>query len=195
MNKKYQIIYVDPPWSYSAWTSNHKVQNIAGLATYLYPVLGAEQLKKLDVKSICDTNCALFLWATMPTLLQAIELISVWGFEYKTVAFVWVKRNRKSDGYFMGLGNYTRANAELCLLGMKGSLKRVSKSVRQICDSRITKHSQKPTEIRQRIVELFGDLSRIELFARERVDGWNAWGNEIESDVNLVIRQKVLRIC
>ena len=139
----------------------------------------------LPVADLADRDCALFMWATFPNLPQALDVIKAWGFTYKTVAFVWCKRNRKSGGFFTGLGHYTRANAEICLLATKGSLKRVSKSVRQIIDTPIEQHSKKPDEARSRIIELFGDVPRIELFARERTAGWDCFGNEVDSDIIL----------
>jgi N6-adenosine-specific RNA methylase IME4 len=139
----------------------------------------------LPVADVAAKDCALFLWATFPNLPEAFEVIRAWGFTYKTVAFTWVKRNRKSPGWFVGLGYYTRANAEICLLATRGSPKRVSKSVRQIIDTPLERHSKKPDEARTRIVQLFGDVPRIELFARERADGWDCWGNEVEPDIIL----------
>lgn len=97
---------------------------------------------------------------------------------YKTVAFNWVKQNRNGTGIFMGLGNWTRSNSEICLLATKGKPKRISGSVRSIVLSPLQQHSRKPAEIRDRIVELMGDLPRIELFAREAAPGWDVWGNE-----------------
>ena len=101
------------------------------------------------------------------------------GFTYKTLGFVWVNKNKKSVGWFWGGGNWTRANAEVCLIATKGKPKRVSASVHQICDAPRTEHSRKPDEIRQRIVDLCGDLPRIELFARQYANGWDCWGNEV----------------
>lgn len=98
----------------------------------------------------------LFLWATFPNLDVALETIRRWGFQYKTAAFVWVKRNRKSPSWFWGLGNWTRANAEICLLATKGKPKRVSASVHSIIDAPIGRHSEKPAEARDRIVQLAG---------------------------------------
>lgn len=121
----------------------------------------------------------LFLWVTMPMLNECWNIIKKWGFKYKTVAFTWVKRNKKSNSWFWGMGRWTRANAELCLLATKGKPKRLSASVHSIIDTPIEKHSKKPDEVRKRIVKLLGDLSRIELFARDKVDGWDAWGNEL----------------
>ena len=102
-----------------------------------------------------------------------------WGFEYKTVAFTWAKTNKKSPGFFKGLGYWTRANPEMCLLATKGKPKRLSKSVRQLIISKLQQHSKKPDEIRNRIVELCGDIPRIELFARQKTQGWDVWGNEV----------------
>ncbi len=108
-----------------------------------------------------------------------------WGFEYKTVAFVWIKRNRKSDALFWGTGYWTRANSEICMLATRGNPKRVSASVHQVIISRIEEHSKKPQEARERIVKLMGDVPKIELFARQKVDGWDVWGNEVDCDVEL----------
>ena len=139
----------------------------------------------LPVADIADKDCALFLWATFPNLQEAFEVIKAWGFKYKTVAFCWVKRNRKSPSWFVGLGHWTRANAEICLLATKGKPQRISKSVRQIVDTPIERHSKKPDEVRNRIVDLMGDVPRIELFAREKTDGWDVFGNEVKSDIML----------
>ena len=118
------------------------------------------------------------MWATFPMLREALDVIEAWGFSYKTVAFNWVKQNRNGTGIFMGLGNWTRSNSEICLLATKGKPKRISGSVRSVVLSPLQQHSRKPAEIRDRIVELMGDLPRIELFAREATPGWDVWGNE-----------------
>ena len=112
-------------------------------------------------------------------LKDALDVIEAWGFTYKTVAFCWVKQNRRGEGLFMGLGNWTRSNAEVCLLAIKGKPKRINATVRSIVVAPVENHSKKPEEIRTRIVELMGDLPRIELFARQTAPGWDAWGNEI----------------
>lgn len=139
-----------------------------------------EEIQKLPIQRICDKNCVLFLWVTIPCLLEGLELINKWNFKYKTVAFVWVKTNKKSDSLFWGLGYYTRANVELCLLATKGNgLPRVNKGIHQIICSPIREHSRKPDETREKIVSLFGNVPKIELFARESFNGWYCWGNEI----------------
>ena len=145
--------------------------------------MSIDDIKKLPIQEIAEKDCMLFLWVTFPTLLESFEVIRAWGFQYKTVAFVWIKQNKKSDGLFWGMGYWTRANAEICLLATKGHPKRVSKRVHQVVISHIEEHSKKPNEVRNRIVELTGDVPRIELFARQTYEGWDAWGNEVQSDI------------
>ena len=173
-NKKYQIIYADPPWSYRDKASAGKRG-----ASFKYDTQGIEWIKSLPVKDISDLDCSLFLWVTMPMLQEGLDTIKAWGFTFKTVAFTWVKKNKKAGSWFMGMGNWTRANAELCLLGIKGKPKRISASVRSVIDTPIEAHSKKPDVTRERIVQLVGDLPRIELFARQAVIGWDNWGNEL----------------
>lgn len=178
---KYQIIYADPPWSYKVWSK----KGLGRSAESHYKTMDKNSIQKLPIKEIADKNCVLFLWVTPPCLLEGIELIKAWGFEYKTIAFTWVKKNKKSDSLFWGMGYWTRANAELCLLATKGKPKRISARVHQVINTPIEQHSKKPDETRKRIVELMGDLPRIELFARDKVDGWHTWGNECECDIDL----------
>ncbi|HDY67346.1 MAG TPA: adenine methyltransferase [Candidatus Scalindua sp.] len=174
-DKKYQIIYADPPWKYRCW---YKSETVKRNAADHYDVTETNILKQYAVPSTKDSVC--LMWVTYPCLKEGIELLEAWGFTYKTVAFTWAKKNKKADTFFFGLGNYTRANAETVLLGTKGKgLKRQLKNVRQLCTARIREHSQKPDEIRERIVQLFGDLPRIELFARQKTPGWDVWGNEV----------------
>ena len=129
---------------------------------------------------------ACFLWATFPNIGDGIKVLEAWGFEYKTAAFVWVKKNPKNGRNFWGMGAYTRANAEVCLLGVSKDFKAGqqvrSHSVHQIIEASFEGHSKKPDEARRRIVELLGDVPRIELFARQRADGWDAWGNEAPAE-------------
>lgn len=175
-DKKYNIIYADPPWQYQVWSDKGKGRS----AESHYPVMSKEDIQNLPIPQICERNCVLFLWVTYPNLEQGLELVKKWGFTYKTCAFSWVKMNKKSNTDFVGMGYYTRSNNEICLLATKGKpLKRVSRSVRQIVISPIAEHSKKPAEVRSRIVSLFGDIPRIELFAREYSEGWDCYGNEV----------------
>ncbi len=171
---KYQIIYADPPWNYK---DKAKAGNRG--AGCKYNTQSTDYIKNLPVSQIADKDCALFMWVTMPKLNECWDVIQGWGFTYKTVAFTWVKRNKVADSYFWGMGSWTRANAELCLLATKGRPKRVDAGVHSIIDTPIERHSKKPDETRTRIVKLLGDLPRIELFAREHTEGWSAWGDEL----------------
>lgn len=148
--------------------------------------MNIDDICNLPVRNIASENCVLFLWVTFPTLLDSFKVIEAWGFNYKTVAFVWVKHNKKTPTLFWGMGFWTRANAEICLLATKGKPKRISAKVHQVIISPIEEHSKKPNEIRKRIVDLIGDLPRIELFARQKTDGWDVWGNEVNSDIKLL---------
>ena len=122
----------------------------------------------------------LLLWVTAPCFEEGLELIKAWGFTYKTVGFTWVKLNKKSSSFFMGMGYYTRSNAEYCLLATRGKvLERKSHSVSSVLCTHIEEHSKKPAVTRERIEELFGYIPRIELFARQYADGWDCWGNEV----------------
>jgi len=182
-NKKYQIIYADPPWKYNVFSDKPPCSRKAEEA--YYETMDLLDLADLPLWDIADENCVLFMWSTYPALPIALKLINKWGFHYRTVAFTWVKKNKISDSWFWGMGGWTRANAEICLLATKGNPVRKSKSVHSVLDDRITNHSEKPESARLRIIELMGDLPRIELFARRKVEGWDCWGNEVESDIEL----------
>ena len=174
--KRYDVIYADPPWSYQVWSNKGKGRS----AESHYPTMQKTAIQKLPISDICQKDCVLFLWVTSPCLIEGLELIKAWGFTYKTVAFTWIKQCRKSEKIFMGMGYYMRANAEYCLLATKGKvLERKSHSVSSVIISHLEQHSKKPDETRKRIVELFGDRPRIELFARQYTDGWDVWGNEV----------------
>ena len=172
--KKYSVIYADPPWAYKVWSKKGQGRS----AESHYSTMSIEDIKALPVGELADENCALFMWITFPLLREAWSVIDAWGFTFKTVAFVWVKQNKKTPTLFWGMGHWTRANAELCIIATKGSPKRMSKRVHQVIISPIEEHSKKPDETRDRIVELMGDVPRIELFARQKTPGWDVWGNE-----------------
>lgn len=177
---KYSIVLADPPWQYKdkAHAGHRGVD-------YKYSTLAFKDIATLDVPSITADNSVLFLWVTPPQLNLGIELIGHWGFVYKTFGFIWIKTNPKSGTPFIGMGNWTRANSEPVLLGVKGKIKPIKRNVSQVVIAPRGKHSAKPPEVRERIVQLMGDLPRIELFARDRAPGWHIWGNELESDISL----------
>lgn len=192
MAKKYNIIYADPPWSYS-----DKALNRGGALRH-YDTMSLEDICALPVADIAADDCLLFMWGAWPKLYESGEVIKAWGFEFKTCAFVWVKTNRRTDpdqacffpaesfDSFWGMGSWTRANTEFCLLAVKGKPKRKSASVHQIIYAPISDHSKKPSETREKILKLAGKLPRVELFARSSVEGWDVWGNQVCSTVALM---------
>ena len=133
---------------------------------------------KLPVDRISDNDCVLLMWVVDPMLPEALEVIKAWGFKYKTVGFTWAKQNKNDLGMFTGLGYWTRANPEMCLLATKGKPKRLSKAVRQLIISQRQEHSRKPDEVYDRIEQLL-DGPYVELFARRERKGWDSWGNEL----------------
>lgn len=173
-NKKYNIIYADPPWSYK------NMGNIQATAESHYKTMKQEELEEMGnvIKKISEDNCMLFMWVTFPKLQEGLNLIKAWGFEYKTCGFCWVKKTKNGKNFF-GVGWYTKSNAEVCLIGVKGKPLKVSNSVSQIIESVIEEHSKKPEIVKDKIVEFCGDVSRIELFARRYTEGWDVWGNEV----------------
>lgn len=177
--KKYSIIYADPPWQYKTYSQKGQERS----AESHYPTMELEAIQALPVAELAADDCVLFLWTTIPLLKDCFSVIQAWGFTYKTVAFVWIKKNRKSDSLFWGMGHWTRANAELCILATKGNPKRRSAGVHQVIMTPIEEHSKKPNETRNRIIALVGDLPRIELFARQKTAGWDVWGNEVACDI------------
>lgn len=192
-SKKYQIIYADPAWKYQ----NGGVPQ--GGVDKQYPTMKLEDIKNLPINKIADDNCILFIWATFPLLKEALEVIGAWGFEYKTLGFSWIKTNKRQNlkqssflptdfiDDFFGIGYYTKSNCEVCLLAVKGSGAKLVKSncVASTIISPRREHSRKPDETRERIVELVGDIPRVELFARQKTAGWDVWGNQVESDIAL----------
>lgn len=176
---KYNIIATDPPWGYR--DKCHSGKRGAG---YKYNTMTIQDIQAMPIQSIATADCALFLWVTAPMFDIGIDTLKGYGFEYKTIAFTWIKRTKNWKLHW-GMGSYTRANPEYCLLGIKGKPKRLSAAVHSVIEARVREHSRKPDEARERMVQLYGDVPRIELFARERVDGWHAWGNEVESDIDI----------
>lgn len=171
-NKKYKIILADPPWEYDdkALSGNRG-------ASCKYDLMSINEICNLPVSQIADDDCILFIWGTWTHIKEIQEVIEAWGFRYSTVGFVWVKKNMNGT-YFMGMGNKTRSNTEYCLIGIKGRIEIIDKGISQIIESIPNGHSQKPQQVRDRIIQLCGDLPRIELFARTKIHGWDVWGND-----------------
>ena len=181
VKKKYDIVYADCPWTYNDALN---LQN-EGSSVH-YNLLTLKQLKNMPIDKISEKNSILFMWVTMPLLEEGLDVIKSWGFTYKTCAFSWVKINPKANSVFKGIGRWVMGNVELCLLATKGRPQRICKNIPQVVLFPRMKHSQKPIEVKERIVELIGDKKRIELFARARKTpeenkeylGWDVWGLE-----------------
>ncbi len=185
--KKYKIIYADPPWSYNSTSKNGTSR---GVAEKYYNTMTLDDVKNLPIKNIADDNSLLFMWITFPHLHEMNDILNAWGFTYKTVAFTWVKIYKHTRNPILACGYWTRSNAEICVLATKGKdyPRRISAKVSQIIISEKGKHSQKPDEVRKRIIKLMGDLPRIELFAREKVEGWDAWGDEVPNEEQRLLK-------
>ncbi|HSA76899.1 MAG TPA: MT-A70 family methyltransferase [Nitrosarchaeum sp.] len=173
-DKKYKIIYADPPWEY---TDTGGTKNARGMAKSFFNTMSLDEIKSLPIQNISDENCWLFLWATDPLMDKCIEVVKAWGFQYKNFAFDWIKETENGKE-FVGMGHYTRANPEYCLLGIKGKVEVLDHTIRKIIHGRVREHSKKPDIVRNKIIQLCGDLPRIELFARTKVHGWDVWGND-----------------
>lgn len=178
MEKRYNIIYADPPWKYSF--SGTRVDREDD-----YPTMKTADICALPIGKLAKDDSLLFIWIIWNRLPDALRVIDAWGFEYVSCAFTWVKKNKSGNGWFWGMGGWTRQNSEVCLIAKRGNPKRVSASVHSVVDTPIERHSKKPDIVRERIVELCGDIPRVELFAREKPDGWDVWGNEVASDLRL----------
>lgn len=181
-NDKFDVIYADPPWDYGGKLQFDKSskskeeidlsRNIfISTAEFKYPTLKTKVMMDIPIYEIAKDDCLLFMWATNPHLAQAIELGKAWGFEYRTVAFVW-------DKMVHNPGKYTLSNCELCLLFKRGKIPqpRGARNIQQLVRSPRGKHSEKPLEVMQRIEQMFPSQKRIELFARKHFEGWDAWG-------------------
>jgi N6-adenosine-specific RNA methylase IME4 len=183
VDKKYKIIYADPPWTFKNKNTGGSMSS--GSANQ-YKTMSIDEICCLNIRDISDENAVLFMWwvASMP--LEAIKVIESWGFTLKTMtAFTWIKKTTTWKDFF-GMGFYSRQQCEQCLVALKGKPKVLNHSVRQIIRAENRKHSKKPIFARENITTMFGKLPRIELFAREKIDGWDSWGDEIEnSDIKI----------
>ena len=183
--KKFDIIYADPPWHYNGklqFDKSSKSSDMIDLkkkifvstSGFKYPTLKTSELMKIPIQKIAADDCLLFMWTTNPHLEQAIELGKAWGFEYRTVAFIWDKMNHNP-------GKYTLSNCELCLLFKHGRIPtpRGARNIQQLVKSPRKKHSQKPIEVMEGIEKMFPHHKRIELFARKKTKGWSSWGLDL----------------
>ena len=176
-NKKYNIIYADPPWEYKESGSGNRVVKAH------YQTMKLDEITKLPIQNISEEKSILFLWVTFPRLQEGLEVIGKWGFQYYGLGFDWVKLSKNGKPSW-GMGYYTRQNSEVCLIGVKKDknkrIKPLVRNVLSVIHSSRREHSRKPDEVRENIVKICGDIPRIELFARQEIEGWDCWGNEVE---------------
>lgn len=189
--KKYKVLLVDPPWKYNDRRNKHT--RFCGGAMSHYNVMDIKEIKSLPVKNITDDDAVIFLWVTFPLLKEGIEVLESWGFTYKTLGFSWIKTNKISGTPFFGIGYYTKSNCECCLLGVKGkTIKPATNTVSSVVLSPRREHSQKPDEVKQGIEMLYPTQNKIELFAREKIEGWDVVGNEIDGqDIRKVLESMI----
>lgn len=174
-DKKYALIYADPPWSY-----NDQQNAGARGAAHKYGVMDMFAIAELPVWDIAADDCLLAMWHVGPMPLEALFVVKAWGFQLKTMkAFTWHKTTVHGKDHY-GMGNWTRANSEDCLFAVRGKPQRINKGIRQLIHAQVREHSRKPDEVRDALVDLMGDVPRIELFARQQHVGWDSWGNEVE---------------
>lgn len=178
---KYDLLLADPPWEY-----DNKQQNDPARGGIIYPTISMKDLAELPVSNIANENSLLVCWVTWPKLCDQyyekydpLSVMRAWGFRPVTAIFVWVKENANGS-FYSGLGRYTNSNTEFAIIARKGKmLKRKAKNVKQLIIASIGKHSAKPQEQYERLDQLFGNVSRIELFARRDnppPSGWMATG-------------------
>lgn len=178
--KKYEIIYADPAWQYKTKESLAKTSILNGELNTHYGTMTIDELGGLPLESISDKNSMLFMWVVSPMLDDGIELMKKWGFKYSTIAFIWHKQRSNP-------GHYTMSECEICLVGRRGKIPtpRGARNVRQFLSEMRGKHSAKPTEIRNRIELMFPTQTKLEMFARQSAEGWDAWGNEVENSIDI----------
>lgn len=210
--KSVNVVYADPPWKYNQTVKNGVLKRKDG--TLIYPSMSLRELCDIgpSVSRICKDDAALLLWATMPLLSEALKVIEAWGFKYKTCFVTWIKTTKQGDRPAFGVGYYTRSNAELCLLAIKGKIASYKKCLPDepdrgasamssvvheedycrpnfltLLDDSSTpvvmtprrEHSRKPAIVRDMITRLFGNIPRVEMFAREQTPGWTVMGNDV----------------
>ncbi len=180
--KKYKIIYADPPWQ----THYFKERKDGWISRELpYKQMTDDEIKMLPIKNIVEDDAILFLWVIDNRIPMIKELMNAWGFEYKCVGFVWAKKAKTTDGVNATFSSYTRRTCEFCYIGTRGRYIVKKKNSDQFIFEPKREHSRKPDIIRNLIVEMIGNVPRIELFARQKTDGWDVWGNEVKSDIEL----------
>ena len=171
---KYGAILADPPWFYKTYSEKGRDRS----TDKHYASMSVQEICDLPVRDLALPDCILFLWITDPHLLKGLDVMASWGFEYKTMAFVWAKQCRVNHNkWHMGNGYYTRANPEYCMLGTRGKPKRLNADVRELIVSPVREHSRKPDEVYDRVERLIAG-PYCELFGRTVCPGWDTWGKQ-----------------
>lgn len=180
--KKYDIILADPPWDFRVW--NKDTGNGRSPSAH-YLTMPIEKICAFPVRDISKKNCALFIWTVWPRLFETEQVIKAWGFKYKTLAWVWVKMTKDSSRPATGMGYYTRANTEPCLLAVRGNMPVQAHDVLSLIMSPRGRHSAKPIEQYAKIERLYPNMDRLEMFARHSQPGWDVFGNQVENSITL----------
>ena len=183
---KYSLIYADPAWTYR--DNCHAGERGAG---YKYDLMTLDEICALPVRDLAAENCVLVMWWVGPQPREALQVCEAWGFTLKNMtAITWHKLTKNGKDHF-GMGHWTRGNVENALLAVRGKPKRACAGVSQLVHAQVREHSRKPDEVRDALVRLMGDVPRVELFARQKHAGWDAWGNEIASDLAMPQNDKL----
>lgn len=183
---KYDVILADPPWYFKNYSADdpHEVRDRGRGQQRHYPTMTEDEICALKIPAA--DNAVLFLWSCWPILPQSLRVIEAWGFEYKTLAWEWVKSNPNGMGFFMGMGYYTRANTEPCLLATRGNLpKPANRGIQALIYDRVRQHSRKPDDQYRKIEALYPNMRYLEMFARRRRPGWDVFGNEVSESITM----------
>lgn len=181
IQSKYKLLYFDNPLPYKKY-SNTKIElGNKNRRITPYRPMTIQQLKALPIDKISEKDSVLLLWTTGPHTHDSLEIMKAWGFKYTTYQFSWLKRNKNIYSFHRGYGSYTQSNAEICLLGKKGKgLKVLRHDIPQVYDGPTGDHSEKPDVFRQRAIQVFGDVPRLEGFARIKPEGWDVLGDDVK---------------
>lgn len=193
-SRKYNLIIADPPWEYDT-------NGYMGSTKNHYNTMSISEICKLPVEELAAENCALFLWCTAPMMQKAFQVIESWGFTYKTVFFNWIKTcKHKCKPTQRVTGWYTRNAVEYVLVATKGNINQFrdkSLAISSIFEQYSAVHSEKPMYPMQMIVKMYGNLPRVELFARKKTYGWDCWGDQISTQpsvhYDMLVKQQSLK--
>ena len=186
----YDVILADPPWSFEVWD---KDTGSGRSATSHYNTMSIDDICVLPIADLAAKDCALFLWCVWPSMFMPSYpemVMKAWGFQFKTIAWEWVKAKKTGFGFHFGMGYYTRANTEPCLLAVKGSMPVARHDIQALIYAPVREHSRKPDDQYRKIEALYPGKRYLELFARRKREGWDSWGNEISSDIVIETKEQ-----